>query len=114
MKNRLMWELKSSQQKQAELAGLETYLSATLQPVRPRAEFVNGLQQRLLHPVVEERPALSRAQYIILGVAGTLTSLVLVITGVKATISILGKLGVLDQIKLHMQQRNASRLHPAT
>lgn len=90
-----------------DLAGLETYLEATLISVPPRAAFVMDLKKRLLEPASEERSSRNKLQYLILAVAGVVTSILLVITGVRATSALLGSL------KNSMAHKGHAPLNPA-
>jgi len=69
---------------------LEVYLDNTIVSVSPREEFVLGLRQKLMKSKsrsVNRRKAL---QYGVLGTAGVLSSLILVATSIKATITLVG------------------------
>lgn len=77
---------------------LEAYLQNTLGPVRPRQAFVQGLRGKLetasFHQANNMKPIQVKAVHqwgarsILLFLAGLAASLVLLITGIKATLSI--------------------------
>jgi len=81
-----------------EIKKLEAYLLNTLSPVKPRQEFVQGLRGRLEcatypqshHQNDVQVRAIRRngAQSVLLFLAGLVASLILLITGIKATLSI--------------------------
>jgi len=68
---------------QEELSDAEAYLSATLTPVRPRPEFVQGLRGRLSGPIPPISTSLRALQSTILLTAGIISSLVILMTGVR-------------------------------
>ena len=87
-----------------ELVQLEGYLDRTLQPVVPRPEFVDALRDNLNRvelqaeeDLLEKEP---RALHLaLLGGAGILSSLLLVITGVRAVIALVGAVSALKQMR---------------
>jgi hypothetical protein len=87
-----------------ELVHLEDYLGHTLHPVTPRAEFVGALRDKLSRVelkaeenLLEKEP---RALHLaLLGGAGILSSLLLVITGVRAVLALIGAIGALKQMR---------------
>jgi hypothetical protein len=91
-----------------ELNNLEGFLDRTLQPVNPRAEFVDALRDKLTRVeikaeenILEKEP---RALHIaLLGGAGVLSSLLLVITGVRAVVALIGAIGVLKQMRPRLE-----------
>lgn len=89
---------------QMELDHLEGYLGHTLYPVTPRAEFVGALRDKLSRvelqaeeDILEKEP---RALHLaLLGGAGILSSMLLVITGVRAVLALIGAIGALKQMR---------------
>ena len=87
-----------------ELVQLEGYLDRTLQPVVPRPEFVDALRDNLNRvelqaeeDLLEKEP---RALHLaLLGGAGILSSLLLVITGVRAVIALVGAVSAFKQMR---------------
>ncbi len=87
-----------------ELDHLEGHLGHTLFPVTPRAEFVDALRDKLSRVelkaeenLLEKEP---RALHLaLLGGAGILSSLLLLITGVRAVIALIGAIGALKQMR---------------
>jgi hypothetical protein len=87
-----------------EFTSLEGFLDRSLQPVSPRAEFVDALRSKLTRveikaeeDILEKEP---RALHIaLLGGAGVLSSLLLLITGVRAVVALIGAIGALKQMR---------------
>lgn len=87
-----------------ELVHLEGYLGRTLQPVTPRAEFVDALRDKLSRVDLQAEENLlekgPRALHLaLLGGAGILSSLLLVITGIRAVIALVGAIGAIKQMR---------------
>lgn len=82
------------------LVKLENYLDETLVPVKPNTAFISGLHGRLLTAPEPQLPSMPPAlQYTILGVLGLFSGIIIITTGIRATITILGALGILSQLK---------------
>jgi hypothetical protein len=78
---------------------MERYLQSSFSPVAPRPDFVSGLKTRL---VAESKEVYSRStvlQYVLLSLAGVLTSVLLILAGVRAVLTLLGVLGILRQMR---------------
>jgi hypothetical protein len=91
-----------------KVASLEKRLAGILKPVRPRGEFVRGLGQKFqaIRPsVVVNR--FSRREFVFLVIGGLLSLSVLLALGVRAMISLLTALGLIQQVK--SQKKVASR-----
>jgi hypothetical protein len=87
----------------SEIHKMEAQLQAVLKPVVPRPEFVSDLKRRLTNkpeasvPIkIQEHDIL---QYGLLTAAGLLSGTLLLIFGVKAVVSLLNSLGVLQNLK---------------
>ena len=97
---------------------LEGQLDWALQPVSPRVEFVDALRDKLIRveikaeeDILEEEP---RGLHLaLLGGAGILSSLLLVITGVRAVIALIGAIGALKQMRQRLEV-NAPVTAPTT
>jgi hypothetical protein len=82
------------------LAGLEDYLEESLLPVRPRQAFVAGLKNRLIMAPEPQLPSIPPVlQFTLLGALGIFSGLLIIITGIRATITLLGALGLLSQLR---------------
>ena len=78
---------------------MEQYLQTSFRPVAPRPDFVTGLKTRLTQ---ESRRFNSRStvlQYVLLSLAGVVTSALLILAGMRAVITLLGVLGILQQMR---------------
>lgn len=79
--------------------GIEHYLQTSFRPVTPRTDFVSGLKNRLSD---ESKKFYSRStvlQYVLLSLAGVVTSVLIILAGVRAVVTLLGVLGVLHQMR---------------
>jgi hypothetical protein len=78
---------------------MERFLQTSFSPVAPRPDFVSGLKTRL---AVESKKVYSRStvlQYVLLSLAGVVTSALLILAGVRAVVTLLGLLGILHQMR---------------
>ena len=85
--------------KKPDLQSLEAYLFEVLVPVAPSTEFVGSLRERLLFEpdeiMVQKRA--EPLQGILLGSAGVLSGILILVLGVRAVIALLGGKGYLQQ-----------------
>jgi hypothetical protein len=91
-----------------DVNSLEALLEKTLVPVQPRQTFISNLHQKLTNPEARKSSP-SPLQLFLLGAAGVATSVLLVVTGIRATVTLLGALGVLRQMK---EQVNPNEVTP--
>lgn len=83
-----------------ELAQLEAGLEQALVPVGPRRAFVSGLKGRLMAAPEPHVPSMSPAlQYTLLGALGLFSGIIILVTGIRATVTLLGAIGLLSQLK---------------
>jgi hypothetical protein len=83
-----------------EFAELENYLQEVLVPVSPRLSFVSGLKERLLEAPVPRLSSMPKGlQYTLLGALGVASGLLIIVTGIRATVTLLAALGLLSQMK---------------
>lgn len=109
--------------RELDLKNLEAYLLNTLGPVKPRQEFVQGLRGRLEHstyPQANKQNSIRvkavpqrGSNAIFLFLAGLAASLVLLITGIKATLSIVEAIKSLRQDN-HQSGSNLARNRSAS
>jgi hypothetical protein len=102
--------------KYPDLQDLETYLFEVLVPVTPQTEFVGSLRERLLvepESILVQRKA-DPVQGILLGSAGVLSGVLLLVLGGRAIIALFRGKGYLQQFKNQMQQKRAQSLQTAT
>lgn len=97
-----------------DLKILETQLAATFQRVTPRLEFVNDLRSRLaareIQPVSALLPKKVSSGLLVAG--GILGSLLMIITGIRGLISLVGVVGLVLQFFNRDAQRR--QLAPAS
>lgn len=102
MRSRLFW-FPWRRRKNADLEdliGLEEYLDESLLPVKPRQAFVAGLGSRLMTEPELQLPSISPVlQYTLLGALGFFSGVIIIMTGIRATITLLGTLGLLSQLR---------------
>jgi hypothetical protein len=95
-------------QQKYTLPDLEDYLRSTLRPVKPRTAFVSDLRARLakVPPAVRATPPILK--YTALAIAGAVGGAVIVITGVRAVVTVLGALGLLVALKEQAHQKQGA------
>jgi hypothetical protein len=71
-----------------DLTYLETYLNTALQPVHPRQEFISHLRNRVSSPVVQKTPDASITRLIIVIILGFMSSLLIIISAVRAVVNL--------------------------
>jgi len=77
---------------------MESRLEAALHGVNPRPDFVSTLRTRLNKQPEPVRSNLRIFQYVIISLAGILSTMLLVFAGIKAIVALLSVLGVLHQV----------------
>lgn len=80
----------------------EIYLSEHLMPVSPNPDFVTELHQKLMDPTSDNGGKALR--YGAIGIAGVISSLVIIATSIQATIALLGTIKLLRQLRLDYQK----------
>ena len=78
---------------------LEHYLRTILRPVEPRVDFISDLGARLANEPIKGPQFPVRFQYALLAVAGLISSIIIVITGIRATLTLLGAMGLMRHLK---------------
>jgi hypothetical protein len=95
-----------------DLPGLEIQLAEVLVPIIPRVDFISDLKKRL---IVEPDDSLlvrkqNPIQVILLGFAGVISGVLILLIGFRAIIALLGGKGYLQQIKEQTRQKKAQTL----
>jgi hypothetical protein len=96
-----------------DFPSIETYLGSALRPIQPRATFVTGLKSKLETEALTRRPGLSLMQFILVTVIGISSSLLLVFTGVRAVVAILGALSLLRLTSARARKKTSVTIAPA-
>ena len=96
-----------------EITLLETLLDAIYQPVEPKPFFVSDLKARLMGAPIPVRTAPTRRQLAMLAVAGVVSGVIILVTGLRAAVTVLVALGILRQMKGQMGGSQAATLPPA-
>jgi hypothetical protein len=91
---------------------LEAYLQASLMPVSPRPEFIDGLRVRLNNAPIPKSTAPVVIQFGILAAAGMISGLILLVAGLRALVTILGTLGLLRHARGQRQEQAAAVQSP--
>lgn len=91
---------------EAEQLGMEEVLGDALQPVGPRPQFVNGLRRTLMnYTMVEDFDETKlNQQTIIVILAGFVSAALLLSIGIRAIITFIAALGVLNYHKRQSQR----------
>jgi hypothetical protein len=97
-----------------QISDLEAYLQSTLRPVDPRPAFVTSLKTRLaqIPPAARSTPRL--VQYTLIGLAGAVTAAVLVVSGVRAAMTMIGAVGLMVHIADQARHKKGNRMQPMT
>jgi len=82
-----------------DILGIEDYLYSALYPVNPSSTFVQSLRSRLMDAPEPVNRSKEIMQYSLLGLAGVLSGIIIIVTGIRATVTILGALGLLRQAR---------------
>ena len=96
-----------------DFPSIESYLGLALQPIQPRATFVTGLKSKLETEALTRRPGLSLLQYMIIALIGISSSLLLIMTGVRALAAILGAFSLLRLASSQVHKKNTVTIAPA-
>jgi hypothetical protein len=83
------------------VGNMERYLQTSFRPVAPRPDFVYSLKTRLAQESKRFNSRSTVLQYVLLSLAGVLTSALLIFAGMRAVITLLGVLGILHQMRGH-------------
>ena len=102
-----------TRQQDEDLSELESYLDAFYQPITPRPIFVDDLKARLLGTPIPVALSLGTRNYVFLILAGVVSSVILIITGIRATMTVLGALGIIRVMRAELDQKQPSPLPPA-
>jgi hypothetical protein len=94
--------------REAELARVENYLRATLQPVELRPAFAASLKTRLAKGSFTVTPAPILFQYVLLALAGIASGALLFLAGARAAVTVLGLLGILHTARGQMEAKRSS------
>jgi len=78
-------DLENGTDKELELDEIESYLESTLIQISPRSEFVNELKGRLINNQQRQYSVSRRVKIVLFTGAGLISSLLLIITGIRAT-----------------------------
>jgi hypothetical protein len=91
-----------------EISRLELYLDAALHPIQPRSSFVTDLKTRLQQEPIPVSNSNQVVQYAILGLAGVVSGLIIFVTGLRATVTLLGAIGILRHAKSRGKQNRTA------
>ena len=97
------------------VAMLETKLEAAMQPVQARADYLQDLRNELIGRPEKRFLGLQiKNPHIILAIAGgALSAVVLLVTGFRAVVALLGTLGILQQVNKQANENPPSPMSPA-
>ncbi len=84
---------------QENYSDAEAFLFATLKPVKPRPEFVQGLRGRLKGPLPSIRTSLRALQNVLFLIASVISSLVFLIAGVRFIVLLMKRFKLLRPIR---------------
>jgi hypothetical protein len=83
---------------------METYLQTYLVPLAPRPQFVAGLKKRLFDSmdpseITVESDSTELLHKVLLGGAGVVSSVFLLVASIRAVITIIGAIGAIRQLR---------------
>lgn len=99
-----------------DLAAMERYLQSLMEPVTPRALFINNLRNRLFgrkDPVVPDLEVDFAPHYALIAGAGILSSVLILITSIRALLTLKGTIGSLRRVRSQVAQKRSAPLTPA-
>ena len=99
-----------------DLAAIEAYLQSLMEPVAPRALFIKNLRDRLFSRKDRDEPELVvdfEPNYVLIAGAGVLSSILILITGIRALVTLKGTIGALRRVKAQVSQKQSAPLTPA-
>jgi Flp pilus assembly protein TadB len=113
MKLQLPW---SKSKKMDIVAMLEAKLEATMQPVQARAAYLQELRHELVgRPEKRFLGMRVKSPEFILAIAGSALSVVVIlVTGVRAVITLLGAMGIIQQVNKQIKDNPPSPMSPAS
>lgn len=99
-----------------DLAAIESYLRSLMEPVAPRAQFIKNLRARLFGRATHDETGLEvdfAPNYVLIAGAGILSSVLILITGIRALITLKGTIGTLRRVKTQVAQKQSAPITPA-
>lgn len=111
MKIKIPWRKRT---KNSNFSSLEDLLAASLKPFKPRAEFVNDLRRQIIGEPARKVlgiPTKSLKTGLITVGAGA-SIFFLLLAGIRVAISILGALGLIQQVNKQLKEKQPAS--PAT
>lgn len=100
-----------------DLAAMERYLQSLMEPVTPRALFINNLRNRLLGRRDPDVPGLEvdlAPHYALIAGAGILSSVLILITSIRALLTLKGTISTLRRVRSQVAQKRSAPFTPAT
>ena len=89
-----------------DIPQIESVLGAALRPVEPRSAFISGLRTRLVNEAHTSKPGLNTFHYLLLMMVGVITSILLILTGARAIIGVIGAMSILRLLGDQAKQKN--------
>jgi Flp pilus assembly protein TadB len=95
---------------------LESKLEAAMQPVQARKDYLEDLRSKLVNQS-EKRflgMRIKSPEFILAIAGGALSVIVLLVTGARAVIALLGTLGILQQVSKQVNENPPSPMSPTS
>ena len=99
-----------------DLAAMETYLQSMMEPVAPRPLFIKNLGERLFGRLANDAPDLEveiAPHYALLAGAGILSSVLILVTSIRAFLTLKGTIVSLRRVRSQVAQKRSAPLTPA-
>lgn len=113
MKLKLPW---SKSKKMDLMTMLEAKLEAAMQPVQARADYLQGLRNELVGGPQKRFLGLrvKSPEFMLAIAGGALSVIVLLAAGVRAVITLLGAMGILQQVNKQIKENPPNPLTPTS
>ena len=95
-----------------DLPLIETYLNTALRPVKPRSGFVDSLSERLDSTKLPRFTPKELIKYSFIGLIGFLSSVIILVTGIRAVMTLIGMISSLEKIKSPIQEDKSRSIEP--
>ena len=85
---------------QEEIGRMEEVMQESLVLVKPHPAFISKLKERILSAPEPSVPSKAPVlQYALFGFVGIFSSILIIVTGIRAMITLLGALGIISQMR---------------
>jgi len=94
-------------ERDTDFSDIEADLRDFLKPVEPRPSFVSESRIRLVRASLQKRSHWMMIQLVLLVIAGLTSSLLILVVGVRAVITLIGMLGMINLAREQSSQKRS-------